>query len=323
MNWALFTKTGKLAKGASKAADLADTAGDVAYKASASELLGSGLKNVTKKAAGKVDDWIERGLKGLDNANLNKIRKAADAAGESIDGIKLASKLDDYQAIKKSVRNFFDYSKALPDNLISKIQGKDNRIRFAEDYAGKFIKNRQEETEAFLNKAIDSGKVVLSDDNTYEQAFKNLSADIQDLIEYGQPRTRTAADLLKGAVNYNQNTIRGSEETIANLKKYLDGVDGVSSKIVNGTDLTIKLTDNSKKVLRNLLKDENDLKVLDNMNINMILGYTDDQIQRLEGLKSLYNSDKDFKDLIDNSKNAYSELSRVFREATDGQISFQ
>lgn len=324
MNWALFTKTGKLAKGASEAANLADTAGDVAYKASASELLGSGLKNVTKKAAGKVDDWIERGLKGLDESNLNKIRQAADAAGQSIDGIKLASKLDDYQAIKKSVRNFFDYSKALPDNLISKIQGKDNRIRFAEDYAGKFIKNRQEETEAFLNKAIDSGKVVLSDDNTYEQAFKNLSADIQDLIEYNQPRTKTATELLKGAVNYGNDTIKGSAETIAQLNTYLDDVADITKSLSkDGTELTLSLTDKNKTAIRNLLKNEDNLKALDNMNIDRILGYTDDQVQRLEGLKTLYNSDKDFKDLIDNSKNAYSELARVFREATDGQISFQ
>ena len=281
------------------------------------ELLGK----TTKKAAGTADNLITKGLLKADTKAINNLMNEALEMGKNTDNIQFHSLLNDYNAIKKAASNTLDYSKSLPNNIMKNIMKSDNSIDLGIKESNKIIQGLIDEANNYVFEKI---KREGLDPSQQKELFSVLSREINDLIESGAKTDFTGTELLKSMIKKGNNVIEGTEESLMSLKSYLDTIPGVEAIIDDKSkNLVIKTKGQGRTLIQKALSNNDELAKLDNIKVVKDLGYNEEQLKYIDGLKTRYADDKQFRTLVDNAKGAYGQIADIMSKATNKDISFR
>lgn len=354
-----------------------------------------------KKTASIADKAITKGLNVADNYRNSKFMKTASELGQELDPRYTSNLTNTYEGIKNFFKTNADYSKALPDNTISKINEGDQAIDAASYYSRSLNDKLMSDTENYVSKKL--GRAFDATDDEAVKMFDNISADLQKINEADLDTTTKASDFLRKSVSNNKSvdkSFTGTKQSIDNLTGYLDEnykglvkykVTQPKSKINNmftGGASTVKSIENavddlykgkvSTKIkdlgngkyqialtkvddfepvnlskvslsneardfldnfnkygntseLRLTLQNNDNLKAIVNSNeINKFdnitlekARYTDDAYNAdIDRINKLMNSDEDFRNLVNSSKEAYKIANKNYLDATGGKVDF-
>ena len=178
----------------------------------------------TKKAGTIADKGITKGLNIVDNIRNNKLLKASKELGQEINPRYVSTLGDTYDYLKSSIGRATDYSKSLPDNLVSKIKGQDKSIDAASFYAKQSEDQLMNNVKDYVAKKL--GRAYKDTDTEAKKLFDNISSDLQTYAERDLNTSLNASDLLRrattSATKKGANVFDGTEESINQLADYLD-----------------------------------------------------------------------------------------------------
>lgn len=278
----------------------------------------AGIGGGIKKLAGITDTGITKGLEALDDKTLKTLVKKG-ASADIINNV--ASKADLYKNIKKGIGRTVDFSKSLPNDLISKVKGTEASLEGAK---AKAIYNYQDLTNK-MNDYVSKSK-----------NFKNideLDTAIEELIAANKNKGTDIGKVLKDAVASNSKNykVTGTTESVEKAVKALEnnerfansGIKILSEDLGNG-ESTLKFVSSkkNKSVLSNLANNQNVQDALKDVKINKASKLTVEQSKLLDSYKSLYKNDKDFKNIFDEANNFMTKYGDDLKEATGGKVDY-
>lgn len=290
---------------ASKAGEISDVAREAAgltrtleatvpytYRTTLLNLAGRAAKSGVKKGAGAVDNAIEWALGKADNAYINNLAKQATNQGIAVteDMLRSAdvnSLLNNYNYLKDSVRNVFNYSKALPGNLINKARQAGGSANLATIRARGILQNANQRLDDYVYNALKTQGIDLTDFNNYFRNAENIniddylnylkksdnftdlvndpnslynviynaknqaSLDVRDLIESSIDTSINGRTVLSNlGKKGSEGTFLGTQDSVDNIARYLDS-QGITYKTgvdPQGLGYTLKVDRNSKNL---------------------------------------------------------------------------
>ena len=348
-------KVADTASDISKAAKIADTAADTAkytYKfapfqkgsKSLLELGMGGVGKAGKKALGVSDNLVTKGLTKLDDktyynairqlgvdnglidvANVKKLSKAnLDDIAETLvkQGVDLNrytnNLMDVYQGAKKGLKRTVDYAKAVPDNLVNKVNRVDNALDSAVFQSKNILDGVRQSAD---NYATTIGK-------TLGKSTDDVLDDVNFLISSKYAPETSGYDFLQTALKDGKATLKGTEQEINDFIKQFKGLnregalvdDVLNFKVTNnGTQLTL----NKSKGLDAIANNNANRELLDNIKYANKQILSSEGTTRLGELEKLYNSDASFRNLVDESEKSYNVINELVSEATGQKIDFK
>ena len=318
----------------------------------AGRLAGRGAK-ATARGADRAISW---GLGKLDDARINNIARNAtqqgiDVTEQVLQSARNTGLLNSYNDLKKSVRNTFDYAKALPNNLVNKARNIQGRTNFATTRARAVLQEANRNLDDYVYNTLRSQNVDLSDLDNYFRTTKNgdidsylnkirkssnfeaiaadpnslyntlynaknqASLDVRDLIESGMDTSINGATVLSNLGKRGKDGVfTGTKESVDNIARYLDN-NGITYEYkVNpqglGYDLSIGKDRNNLRNFRNLQNSQEAIDAFSNMNLNKELGYTAEELSRIQNLQA----NPELQTLADSVNTNYSDLARIYEQ---------
>lgn len=300
---------------------------ETTIKKSANEALMGLAKKGISKGGSVVDNLIQKGLRVIDDANVKAVLDAAEKSGKLISDLELpASLLKNYQAMKESARRVLDYSKALPNNLLSKIKGTDIGIELSKKESESLIKNFENTIRKYIDDGIEKGLYNFTKgDELYEQTFNELSKNIVDIMESEMKTDFPLTDILKRSASQNKKSIKVdlSKDSAQDIINYLGSIPDLKYKVANDNSfITISSKGKSKTTLNKILHNPDELEKMNKLIIKKDLGYTKDDLKYLNDLKKRLKKDREFKELYNLGKDTYVEVAKKISAGTDDTIDF-
>ena len=294
-----------LVRNASKVGEISDVAREAAgltktleatvpytYRTTLLNLAGRAAKSGIKKGAGAVDNVIENILGKADNVYLNNLLKQATEQGIPVteDMLKSAdinSLLYNYNYLKNSIRNTFDYAKALPGNLVNKARQAGGSARQAANRARVILQDANQRLDDYVYGVLKSQGVDLTDFDDYFRNADNInidnylnnvrqadnfadiandpdslynviynaknqaSLDVRDLIESGMDTSINGRTVLSNLSKAGKDGIfLGSQDSVESIARYLDshGITYKTGVDPQGLGYTLKVDRNSKNL---------------------------------------------------------------------------
>ena len=307
-----ISTAGKLGKAATKADDVVDAARATTKLISPTEgvfrLAGKGVKGAAKLA----DTGIEKVLGKIDAKQLKNIERVASETGDTVANVikKVGGKSDllgDYKALKKGIANSIDSSKML-GGLVGKTRKSANNVELAEAISQAKKADLEKMTkEVAENIAKKTGKNA-------DDVFSEISKNLTRYIEFEQDTAIDGSKFLKN-LSSKSNKFTGTEKSVENLAEALGKYDNIKFKIADDGKSLVINTKKSKNL--QAFKDNPDVqKLFGNLKLEKDLGYTDQQLKELKKIGKQFKKGGELENLYDAHKNAYNEISNIYKEFT-------
>lgn len=354
---------------ASKAGDVADiakmTAGidsarnvtiPIKYRETLLNLLTRQAGKGVKGAARGADNLIELGLGKIDNAYTNSLYKQAVEQGievteDMLRSADINSLANNYKHLKNSVRNVFNYTKALPGNLINKARQAGGSANLAANRARVILQEANQRLDDYVYKMLKSQGVDLTDFDNYFRDAKNIniddylnylkksdnftdlvndpdslynviynaknqaSLDVRDLIESGMDPSISGKTVLSNlGKKGSDGTFLGSQDSVENIANYLDSK-GIAYKIgvdPQGLGYTLSI-DRSSGNLRLFKELQKSQEAIDAFNNMGLYRSLGYTTDELERINTL-KKNADLQTLASSVEKAYDDIAEIFGE---------
>lgn len=310
------TDAARVASKAAKAANAVDTASDAARSIrfiSPSDAIFRAAGRAVKGGAGIADNLIQKGLGAVDTARNSRLDKAIQQAGSVASNVQRSNLLTDYNNIKRSLTGVFDASKALPNNMVNRARESTYAADFARTRSNQVLDNLVNKTRSYAD------NIAQSTNRNVDDVMKEVSEDITRVIESEMDTAIDGERWLRNISSKNKrNILSATDESINQVKNVLDQYPSIKYTIREG-DRGTELVINTKKskLLNDFKNNPNVQEAFRNLNLNRSLNYTDEQLKRINDLKQ----NSEFMSLVDDTKQAYQDISRIIKEETGADFS--
>lgn len=308
---------------------------------SALDLAMGGVGKGIKKSLGLGDNLLTKGLdkidtkgyynairneafsKGLaDAGTLKKMTKSElDNVAETLvkKGVNLEQYTnnlgDAYKGIKQGIKRTADYGKSLPGNIYNKINRTDNAIDTVSSQANLLVKNSDDKATRYAE--------------SVGRNIDDVMTDINNIISSEYKTTTTGKDALKEVMDKGKSTITGTKKEINNFREGFqklnrDGimVDDIINFKLSNDGKTLKITTKNKKALNNILNNNANSDILDAIKKTNSVSINHNDRVALNKLIKEHANDKEFQELLEESRNSYSAVAEMLSETTGNKISY-
>lgn len=323
------TRIADAAKNVDVAKDILKTVKDTKYNASLLEAGVQGLVGGTKRAVGGA---VTRGAKALDTSSIKKlaegtglITKGTKVTEDMIPtltkqladiGVDFSSKTEALEGLGKAFKRTFKYGESMPNNLYNTVTRTDNTIDSAVAYGRKMANDVKTQATEYATKVGRETDDVSKDILTY---ISSKYRPEQGMDEYVKEAL--------GKKGIKSNVIKMSSEESKALQESISNFREANKLSKNAIDVIVtpsgaRITGN-RNLLGAIHDDANLMEQLSNIKHATDLKLSNDIAKRVSELDNLYNSDKEFKVLVDNAESLFKDYDDMLVNATNGKISFK
>lgn len=313
------TKVAKVGKAADTISDVGKTAEKTKtvlapFQKGSKSILEEGL-NLTGKGIQKTaklgDNVIEKVLGNIDAKNIAKYTDAVEKYGAAAarDKFKLTDVLGDYRQLKKGLASAVDYTKALPGDILKKATRNANSEQIARIQLENLINLTDDDIGKMARASLEKQGIKATED-AISKEIKRISTDLGDFLEQDYKISNSVGSLLSDVSSKNK-TIKLTEEGKKTLDNVLKDIP-VAKGTYEITDDGIKFTDKFLQNRNTILKDKKFKNVLENTKIEEAKKYTADQLEHFAKL----SKDEDFMGLVGRYKDNYKKASDIIKKQT-------